>query len=289
MGTKRRKLQDLYITGREFAYSDGTSDEEPIVVWMQKLNSIETETCTRRANAARSRVSRAVADHESEDWQNAYDDVSDLERDTLIDLVIVDEVGRRLQVAQAEIAAEEEWSKDDYLQGLNDAWFGLDGTPDLKYVYEVGDEDDPRYPEAKRVFEELKRFEGKVNSRLEAEREAIRKDHASSDLNWLREQAVVHNLSLRGTAAWLTEYRRSQLYFGVREVEDHKQRYFEDRDEVDQLHPTLLELMEKHYSDLVVDAAEGKDSPPIQDSSPPSEQLDEVETAASSGQSDASQ
>ena len=283
MGIKKRKLQDLYITGREVPIND-ESGEDPVIVWIQKPNSIETESASRNANAVRSNILIALRNNDSDEYKNSYAEVLDMDRETLIEIAIQDDMSRSVQAIQAEIAEDEEWSKDDYLQGLKDSWFG-DNKADkgLKAVYENADENDSKYADAKRVFSEIQRFEAACNKRIEGERERLLKDFANTPIESLHDTAVKHDLGLRGNAAWINEYRRSQLFFAVREQDDHKKHYFESRKEVDELHRKTMDTLYDHYDALNVEVSEGKDLPPIPDSSQPSEQSDVVETAASSG------
>lgn len=281
MATKKRRLGDLYITGREFTVND-ESGLEPVTVWLQKLNAIEAEHCLRRAGAARSRVFMKCRDKESLEFQDIYSDMIGFERDTLVGLVIREQVAEAVSSAEAELAAEDEWSKDGYLQGLRDAWVGEDGAEGLSRAYEDG-EISEQYDEAKRTLDELTRFSTSAQKRADVRIEAIKRDYATTSLDELRERAVEQNIGTRADSAWFTEYRRSQLFYGAREVDNHAKRYFEKREEVDQLAAPLLEQLYNEFEDLMVSVVEGKDLPPTQDSSPPQEQQGAGETAASSG------
>ncbi len=283
MVQRKRKLQDLYKVGCSVQLDDGSGD--PVEVWLQKLSAVEAEECARRAGAARSRVLMAARHEDSEEWLDTYNDLSSFSREQLVDIVLADESAQIMQRVQAELASEDEWSKDDYLQGLTDSWFGeLGGDGGLKFIYESGDEDHDEYFEAKKIFVELQRYDQIVAKKTQAEIKAKEKDFLNWDISVLRHDAVERQLRHRGDQAWITEWRRSMMLCGVREVDNHKRPYFANMTEVRELAPITLELLIKHFNDLNVELTQGKDLLPIQDSSPPQEQLDEAETADSSGQ-----
>lgn len=273
---KKRRLGDLYQVGRQIEIDDDSDD--PVAVWVQKLNPLETEKAARRASANKARILLARNDRESEEWMTTYSEVSEMPRSSLVELCIGEEVAKAYESADAEIAAEDQWAKDGYLQGLQDAW--NDG---LIKVHDAADEADPDFAEAERVFSELTRFDGIVGKRVQGERDRLLRDYEEVPKHELWEKVVGKLFDIRGDNAWIREFRRSQLWLAVREPEDHKKLYFAKREEIDALPtPVLTTLMETMES-LLVDPTEGKDLPPTQDSSPPSEQRDEGETADSSG------
>lgn len=276
MATKKRRLSDLYVVGR-MAYINDDSGGDPVQVWVQKLNALEAETAARKANAARARVLIAARNKESEDWHDIYSEVADLDRDTIANIVIADELSQKGRAIEAELAHSEEWSNDDYLQGLRDSW-----NDELRRVYEEGDEQADKYDEAKKTFGELKRFGEAVNRGVEAEREHLLKELAEMPLTQLIEQGTGRNISLRGDSAWIKAFHRALIYFGTRDPENTKDRYF-DEDEIDQLNGPTLDALYKEFDALNVEVTEGKSLPPTPDSSPQSEQDGEGETADSSG------
>jgi hypothetical protein len=153
---KKSHLKDLYRRGKELRLDDGDGEA---TVWLQKLSPVDHATAVSRASAARARALMSRNDPDSDDYMSAYGAVigSGVERETLIRYINLPELGNKEMIIEAEMAAEEEWSKDDYLQGLRDAW---NDTLELRYALEPDD------PECKRVFAELTRFADAVNARM---------------------------------------------------------------------------------------------------------------------------
>jgi hypothetical protein len=264
MATKKRRLEDLYVRGRELALDDESGD--PVQVWLQKINPLDHEKAIRKAGAAKARVMLATRDPNSEEWQEAYVDTLELgSRNALVEYLISEAVVRFRDSKESELAFEEEWKKEGYLQGLHDAWAG---EPALKDVYDENPEDE----EARRVFLELKRFADQVEEATDAETENLRRDYEERSEEDLREEALKRFLELRAGLAWLREYRRNEIFFATRELDDHRKYYFATREQVDELAPEVFGKLIEGYQDLTVDPSEGKDLPRTLSSSPLSEQ-----------------
>jgi hypothetical protein len=279
MAPKRRRLSDLYVVGKEATINDNTG-EEPVVVWIQKLNPLDNDNALRRAAAARARYLAYRKEPDSDEYRAALSDVTDFAtRDTLIDMVARDEILVRRMRVEAEMGAEDEWSKDDYLQGLHDAWEGNPDSPGLKERYAIERDD----PEAKRVLEELGRFNKQVDQRMEGEREEVRRDYEHKTDDDLTSIAVERIIESRATTQFMREYENEMLLAAVRELEDHKKRYFIDRAEVDGLDQKVHRQLLEHLQMVTVERDEGKGSRGIPASSLPSEPSETVETEPSSG------
>lgn len=279
MAPKKRRLGDLYVVGKEVPINDD-SGEEPIVVWVQKLNPLDNDNALRRAAAARARYLAYKKDQESEEYQAALSDVTEFSsREMLIDMVARDELLVRRMRVEAEMGAEEEWSKDDYLQGLHDAWQGTEEAPGLKQRWT----DEPDDPEAKRVLEEMQRFNHAVDKRMEGEREDIRRDYEHKSDDELIAVAVERMIDQRASTKFMREYENEMLLAAVREQDDHKKRYFTERAEVDELDPTVHRTLLEHLQMITVERDEGKDSRGIPASSSSSGPSETEEMAVSSG------
>jgi hypothetical protein len=272
---KRRRLSDLYVRGKELAPSDG--EGEPVKVWLNKMNEIERESVLRRANAAKARFMIEADNEESEWFEAMYAETRDVtNRDELVVLIIADEITNARRRIEAEISGDEEaWAKDDYLQGLLDAWIGDDTNPGLAATIK----EDPDDPEAKRVNDELDRFEKQVRSAVETETNRLLKDWADTDIDVLRRKATHKLLDLRAGEEFVREYRRQQIFHAVREIGDHRKRHFAAVSEVDDLDPELAKYLIEQYESLIVPPDEGKDSPPPAASSEASESLEEEATS----------
>jgi hypothetical protein len=161
---KRKKLGDLFQIGKPVTISESIGGEVyEDTVWLQKLNSIELDKAFRRANALRARLLTAKTDIESDEYLSMLSEVMSMgdDRDTLINYVLAPERAKSILICEAEHAAEEEWSHENYLQGLRDAW--SDGGVKEEFAR------NPEDPAAKRVILELRRFADGVDVLVERE------------------------------------------------------------------------------------------------------------------------
>lgn len=271
----KRRLNEMYLVGQEETFDDGQGD--PVTVFIKKLNPVEHESALRNANAARARFLARRSDPESEDRMAIMDAVFDFDKDGLITYLVSEERVTRIQLREAETAADEEWEKDAYLQGLYDAWNG-----GLNDAYAENNED----PEAARVFAEIQRFNGQVEALVKGDTDDLRAELDERPLDVLRERVLDKLVSTQASIAWLNEYRRSEVAYSVREL-DKKTRYFKGRDEVDDLPAEVYNRLADVYRRLSLDPIEGKAQRETGDSSPSSELPDEPGTEPSFGPVDA--
>jgi hypothetical protein len=253
---KRRRLSDLYVRGREVVFEEG--EEDPVVVWLQKLNPIDRESCLRRAHAARARALLDADDEDGDLYQSIYGQIRLVsDKKALIGLIIAEEIARYRQRIEAEMAFDEEsWGKERYLQGLVDSWIGDGTNPGLAAVKEQ----DPDDPEVKRVSAELDRFEEEVIGLVRAEdaRLAAEWEQAPEDELWQR--ATKRMIEMRANDAFSNEFERQQLFYSVRDPDDHSKRYFGTLQEYDDIGDEVRQRLTSEYSNLTVETVEGKDS-----------------------------
>lgn len=267
----KRRLEDLYVRGRQLVIDDGTGD--PVEVWLQKLNPLEHEKSIRKAGAAKARVLMAMKDHDSEEYQEAFSDVLDFgSREALVDYLIAEEASRINETKETELSFQEEWHKEGYLQGLQDAW--EDPERPLKDVYATN----PADIEANRVFLELKRFADQVTAEIDPLLDELRARYQDASEEDLQAEALKRFMELRAGLAWLREYRRNEVFFATREPEDHRKYYFATRDQVDELSNEVYHQLSDGCQELMVESGEGKDLPSSPSSSPSSEPQSVVAT-----------
>jgi len=280
MAVTRRRLEDLYITGKELIFDDGNG--EPVVIWLQKLNPIDMGSCMRRAGAARAKVSSVRSDPESDAYQALWSEVLDVgtSETGLVDYLAAEVVITAQETAEAKVGAEEEWSKDGYLQGLRDSW-----EESLSDKYN----EDPEDEDALRVHDELKKFADQATVVAEEMIAENRAELETESRSVLQEKVMERVIQYRSNAAWLDEFHRAQLWMGVRDPKNHRERYFTNRETIEQLSGPVLTRLLNEYQALSVDISEGKDSRQTLDSSPSSEPSPKEATPVSSGPGDAAQ
>lgn len=280
---QRRRLTDLYLVGTMLTIDDGYTETnssgnevayEPITVYLRKLNPIDQETCLRRANAERSKVLAIRNQPESDEFQSYVAEAEGMSLDDKIALVIAEDVNKYRMAREAEIAAEDEWSDEGYLDGLLEAWAG--GMND-RYAVDADD------PDAKRVFEEMRRYQTIIDELVSGERDQLEEAHRKMEPDKLEELTVQKLISYASDSRWIQEYRRCELWLSVRHAHDKKSRYFESREEVDELAIQVVTRLVTAYQEMNVPVIEGKGSAATPASSDSSEQPKPVEAASISG------
>lgn len=270
--TKRRGLADLWVKGKVLTFDDG---QGPVEVWLQKPNGNDTELARRRADAARARVLVLRNKPDSDEYLsavgNAFDSADVAE---LVTVLLQPEEAKHHQLHDAELAAEEEWKEEGYLQGLRDLWLN-----ELAETYAKDDAD----PEANRVFDELKRFEAEVQSRVETDLSGRRAELMACTVAGLQEKVAELVLKTSADHAWYIEFRKCQVWLATRDPLDHHKKVFKERYELDEVSDEMYVKLRDELEGLMVDPLEGKDLEVTPSSSISSDQPDEGEMGESSG------
>jgi hypothetical protein len=249
---QRRRLIDLYTTGREVTIADD-SDGDPIVIYLAKLNDLEQKKCVEKSASARAKlllVQRNHADPGRDMYREQLEafEVSDTE--SLIKMIVAPKMAEVEQSIESRIAHDADtWAKNGLLDALREAWTGGLEDEFLK---------DPEHEDAKRVHSELLKFAQEVEEEVEAAYEDMA--HALRDRPYeeLLEDAVDRLLEVESNARWIEEYVRWRLFYAVRDPQDHRSKYFESREEVDLLDSRVVEYLNEMYESVNVAGLEGK-------------------------------
>jgi len=246
----KRQLSDLYVIGKDVTISDGSGDD--VTVYLKKLSPVDLKTAARKANAARAHWVAAKRDKESDEYVTIRAQAIELgDHDTLIEFIVSSELNDVRAAKEAELEAEDEWANDGYLQSLYDAW--TDGGMEERFFDESED------VEAKRVFDELNRFNDTVNSFVEPERKNLQKVWAKRTYEAALDKVTGTLMDFQSDSAWLDEFRMCEIWLSVRESSDSPNRYFDKREEVDALQSQVISTLLIAYSELGVEAEQGKD------------------------------
>lgn len=267
----KRSLRDLYVVGKELVLDDGGG---PVGVWIQKLNPVDHRYSVTKADASRARLLAVRSTPDSDDYMALLNGVLDFDKAQLIDLLTAVESVRISPHKRAQIAGEKEWATENYFDGLEEIW---DSEMKDRFI------DDPEDTEAKRVKDELDRFIVAVADAVTEELETYRDGLGSMGYQELSDLGVDYEVRTAADMAWIQTYYRWEVYFGVRELANHRERYFGDAKEIDELSGDLVGILSAAFRELTVDPTEGKElaaSPPSSASSAPSAT---AETPASSG------
>jgi hypothetical protein len=282
----QRTLDDAYRVQQEVVIDEGVLDDKnepypPFRVLVRKLSPIDQEVVLRKANAARAVVLAAARDQTSELYLDAYARVWDeaSQREALLRIYLADEVLEQELSTQSEVEHAEgsEWGKDDYLQGLVDAW-----KSELSDTFAENPDD----PDARRVFEELQRFWAEVRAIVDRWWEDQQAMHADMGDDELRDKVVGKVLEREAEKVWEREYQLGTVWRATR-LHDNPRAYYWQGDDglarVRDLEDEVFQRLLGTYRDMTVGVMEGKDSPGTPASSPSSEPPATGETSDSSG------
>lgn len=277
MAQAKRRLTDMYrVQSDPIVFDDG--DGDPITVIVRKLNPVDHEGALRNANAARSRTATLKNNPEDEEYQSQWSQVLEYDRDDLTRFLLEERRMNRSPILEAELAAEDEWSKEGYLEGLQNSW--MEGGLKERYA------ENPEDVEAKRVLDELERFASKLDEIVQAEVDNFEDDLDRKDVEDLRKMVFDRLMVSAASLAWLHEYRRSEVFYSTR-TEDGKERYFKHRDEVSELPPEIFNRLSEVYQQVAVSVVEGKGLQATETSSLSSDQPESPEPEPDSGPEDA--
>lgn len=256
------RLSDLYRRGAEVTVSDDEAGLE-VTVWMSKLNPVEAKDAGRKAAAARARTLLFARDPESDSYMEALGEVMDMSDEHLIDTIIAPDVFKKEAATREELAAGDEWAKDDYLIGLMDSWreeymeiWVKDADPDWDEATLADWEE--KKAEALRIRAELTRFEDLVRESVNGETEALRRANSSRGREDLEKGVLARLFENKSNEEWLNTYNRWQVYYATRENENRSKRYFQNVQEVIELEPDVYIPLLRSYRALEVEPFEGK-------------------------------
>lgn len=261
-----KRLGDLYVVGKEIFVGDDSGDE-PIKVWLQKLNPADHSIAIKKSNAQRAKLMGllkkpitacpqcGVKADDAETLQSMLDTIYSTDRDILVEYLIARPLLDRSEAIRSELAAEDEWAKDEYLKGLDEAWEDLQWEPS---------DDDPDYL---RVKTERERFIKSVEDAVIKEREYLIRQWDGIQDEELFDSVLKKQIENEADLAWFREYQLCQLWLGVRTAENHNIRYFEDRAEVGTLQSEVLDYLLEQFDAVSVDINEGKGLLAVENSS----------------------
>lgn len=248
----QRRLSDLYVVGEEVVFDDGTDD--PITVWLQKLTPSETQVAVDASRPVKAIVASVKRLPEDDPAKAVYYDELDkaemLTKRDKMHFLIKPKLDEFRISTEYKIADEEEWSKDDYLIGLQTAW-----AKELRERWLENQEDE----EADRVYKELVRFSDKVDAEVEAEENELIYEIQDLSEAEIDRRVVNRLIEDHANKKLIEEFRMQQVFLATRCVDDHSKLYFESRQELDQLSSSVINKLQLQYAFMSVDPMEGKD------------------------------
>lgn len=249
---KRRRLSDLYVVGRKEVLSDGENEVE---VWVQKISPLDQRKAMDMAHAARSKVMAAKNAPDDDEKRQAVATEAEwdgftAERDQMIEFLTMSDLAKSRASRQAEVAAEDEWAKNDYYNGLREAW-----DSEMNERFKL----DPDDKEAKPIRDELLRYMAAVDKLVEKDRKSLARGYTTFSDEQLKRKVIDGLIEAEGDQVWVGEFRKAQLYFAVRDPENHTELYLESPEEIELLDNRIAGQLFAALDELMVDPVEGKE------------------------------
>lgn len=231
------KLEDLYQRGQVETITDGDSTAK---FWVKKLNPVEQKTAITKSNAVRARFLTAQRDKESDDYLSLLTEVMDMDEETLKQTAVSKAVGEKAGALEEEIKAEDRWSKDDYLDAIQDEW-----EASAKEVWvSTRPRDDDSIPEhdyskdevdaAERIYNDLKDLADQFDAVMEKFRNNEIRGLARLSREELELKALEILFDRAANNAWVETYYKWQVYFATCDSKT-KERYFSSFEKFEQL------------------------------------------------------
>lgn len=256
----KRRLQDLYRVGVAHSIRGPVQNEDDVIemidipVWISKISQLEERECGNKASRARGAlqaIARQPLDHS--DWDEYKFRISDYDmdgRDTQILFLISTELDEFKLSAREKLASADEWAKDDYLISLEQAW---EASLREAFIQDATD------PEAKRVFDALKKFMEEIEKESEAEKINLIESYYDDTDEEVLHKTLKKLVEIESNISFVNEFRNWQVYYSVRDIDDHSERYFESREDLDTIDDIILNDLKDAFLMLSVDSIEGKD------------------------------
>lgn len=248
-----KRLVDLYTIGEEVSFEDPDGGP-PLVVYLKKPQPFELEVAMNRANKERAKVLTLKKLPKDSDEVILFDlQASELfsNKEEVILFAASEELGKALKSIESETAHQDEWSKDDYLEGLQDAWGDLE-------THYYADDFPEEHAEAVRVFNELKRYQAAVDEQFESRKKMILRTYEEKDEDELRAIIVDRLIDMRADIRWIEEFKKSQIWLTVKDNKNRRENYFSDRSEVDHLSQFVYQRLSDVLDGLTITPDEGK-------------------------------
>jgi hypothetical protein len=195
--SKYRKLVDLYVTGTEFVFPDGTP------AWLQVLNPFERETVRKDAQIARARIVLAMKEHGSDEQARIRAGFFAEGRETAVSQLVDVELGKTFGKVVDGLRNDPEWAERIEIldRGLDDA-----ATP-------------PTMEEELLLGKLQAEYFSEIGQRAETEKTFLQEKYDSLIEDDLWEAFLESWLERNGDQTAITHYKLGQIAFMTRVCE----------------------------------------------------------------------
>lgn len=271
--------------GKGYFKVEGSDERLPlpegwVALWVQPPNPLQREQAMRDAQAARARsLVRARREESSEEHQTVMAFISEMDDETLIEYVLLQNHEERQNDAIRETLADDEWKDMEAYRDSIRIYNERIDSGELTFDEMAED------PEWLALMEVDKKFGDQVQARLDeltdAERDALAMQMQSGRGN-LEKKALKHRAEQAGTQAFAYEYEIQMRFYSVREIDDHGVLAFSSAKELAEADEAIINIIREANLGFINDAAEAKNSSRAVSGSESSEPPSEPETSEAS-------
>lgn len=245
----RARLINLYNIGKEIQLSD---DEGEFTVWVQRITDAQENEAVKKSKIVRAPIvalKRDKTNPERLEYLETLEDWHLADIDSMINILINPKVQEALESNMSRIAEEDEWAKDDYLITLQEAYNS--GMKELHLL-------EPDDKEAARIHDELMRYTKQVEDATEHDRKEYTLEMLEKDPAVIQDQVIDIVINSTANAVQQEEFYRWQVYFSVRDPQDHNKLVFASREDIDLLSQENYQKLRDAYDDIKIEGLEGK-------------------------------
>lgn len=281
--SRLKRVTDLFVEGRELYLGDDPDNNQPIVIWVKKPNSFESEEARRDGLAARSGRMLELREDDDPERLNLVENVKRWDDDELITMRLSQEADEMWMSALNELRTDDEWrEKLDY----------LDRTPML-LADEGADAEDPRHEKLNDLNRE---YLDATRAIVEREQKARRDQLAESSRDDLEEEFFEKWRERASIDEYMREKRVTEIWYALRDCQatgsvetgwnhrtcNHSRRLLDERREVRDLPEDLLLQVIAVLDDLELTIRDTGNSDAPANSSASSERPNEPEASTPS-------
>lgn len=250
--SKYRRLVDLYVTGTEFVFPDGTP------AWLQVLNPFERDVIRKEAQIARARVVLAMREHGSDEQNRVRAGFLAGGPEQAVEHLAESELTRGIGKVMDSIRNDPEWAERMEIidRGLDDT--ARRATPEEDALVAKLETD----------------YLGEITKRAESEREFLTRKYGEMDEATLWQAFLESWLDRLGDEAAMQEFRVSNIAYAARVCEGvqvegkwdhsacggHDERIWETVAEIRALPEPLVQSLEGALVEIEMAEREAKNS-----------------------------
>ncbi len=265
----RRLLSELFKTGTEirfwaengkpvgkigpFENENGRRippDDETVCMFIRPPDPVQRDMSIRAAQGKRATaLVRAKRDRESEEHLTIMAFLADMSDETLIEYVVQGDTPARVEEAEREVLALEEWKdmtqyQDAIREFIDKDPEELDGDEDYQALLEL----DQKYSE-------------QVHKREVQLADAHRDSLRFLQREQIERKALEKRSEIVGSQAFMAEYEKQMLYYSVRDVDKPDDLFFDKPEELASQPDYVRDLIQEALEPYINDVAEAKNSP----------------------------